>query len=198
MVRADSQSAGRGQYGSRWESVAGQNLTLSILLYPHWLAIQAQFYLSMTIALAVLDTAKTCLDERTAALASTKWPNDLYIGDRKAGGILIQNTLSGSSWAAAIAGIGLNVNQLTFPPLQTRPTSLALVAGRTFELDDVANVLYECVEKRYLRLKAGKKADIHAEYEQHLYRRGLPGAFQRPDDSRFQGTIQGVELRFAI
>ncbi len=173
--------------------MAARNLTLSILLYPKWLDIKAQFYLSMTIALAVLDTAKVHLDERTAALLTTKWPNDLYIGDRKAGGILIQNTLSGSGWAAAIVGIGLNVNQLTFPSMDNRPTSLALVSGRTFDLDVVADTLYECVEKRYLRLKAGKRAEIHAEYEQHLYRRGQNSLFERPDGQPFSGTIQGVE-----
>ncbi|HRI60574.1 MAG TPA: hypothetical protein PK228_12640, partial [Saprospiraceae bacterium] len=56
-VRADSQSAGRGQYGSRWESAAGKNLTISIILYPRWLEVSAQFYLSMAVALGVQDAA---------------------------------------------------------------------------------------------------------------------------------------------
>ena len=60
-------------------------------------------------------------------------------------------------------------------------------------LDVVADTLYECVEKRYLRLKAGKRADLQAEYEQHLYRRGLRSTFERPGGERFPGMIQGVE-----
>ncbi len=193
VVRADSQSAGRGQFGSRWESAAGENLTLSIILYPNWLEIKAQFYLSMTIALAILDTARACLDPLTAASLSAKWPNDLYIGDRKAGGILIRNTLSGATWGAAVVGIGLNVNQLIFPATVARPTSLALTAGHSFDLDTVAETLFACVERRYLQLKAGKRADIQQEYEARLYRRGLLTDFQRPGGEIFTGTIQGVQ-----
>jgi len=193
VVRADSQSAGRGQFGSHWETMAGENLTLSILLYPNWLEINAQFYLSMTIALAVLDTARQHLEERSIGLASTKWPNDLYIGDRKSGGILIQNTLSGAQWSAAVVGIGLNVNQLHFPATVLRPTSLSLVTGRAFDLDAVADRLFENVEQRYLQLKAGKRAEIRAEYEHNLYRRGRRSDFQRADGEPFSGTIRGVE-----
>lgn len=192
VVRADSQSAGRGQFGSRWESAAGENLTLSIILYPNWLEIKAQFYLSMTIALALLDTVGYYLDPATTALSATKWPNDLYLGDGKAGGILIQNALSGAHWGSAIVGIGLNVNQLVFSPAIARPMSLALAAGRPFELDDVAETLFSSVERRYLQLKAGNKAGLHQEYEGRLYRRGLLTNFQRRDGAVFSGTIQGV------
>lgn len=58
VVRADRQSAGRGQFGSRWESEGGKNLTLSIILYPAWLAVAEQFYLSMAVALGVLDAVR--------------------------------------------------------------------------------------------------------------------------------------------
>ncbi len=193
VVRADSQSDGRGQFGSTWESAASQNLTLSILLYPNWLEINAQFYLSMTVALAVLDTAKQCLPPAAAGLISTKWPNDLYLGDRKAGGILIQNALSGSSWGSSIVGVGLNVNQVAFPPTVARATSLAAVAGQIFDLDVVADRLFECVERRYLQLKSGKKAEIQQEYEQQLYRRNVPTSFRRPTGETFQGIIQGIQ-----
>ena len=193
VVRADSQSAGRGQFGSRWESAAGQNLTLSIILYPNWLEIRAQFYLSMAVALALLDTAGQHLDSTAAALPAIKWPNDLFIGDGKAGGILIQNTLSGATWGSAIVGIGLNVNQLLFPATVARPTSLAQAAGHSFDLDAVAATLFACVERRYLQLKAGKKAEIQQEYAAQLYRRGLLTDFQRPGGEIFTGTIQGVQ-----
>ncbi|MEO6037520.1 MAG: biotin--[acetyl-CoA-carboxylase] ligase [Saprospiraceae bacterium] len=193
VVRADSQSAGRGQFGSRWESAARQNLTLSIVLYPKWLEINAQFYLSMTIALALEDTASACLGATFGEQITSKWPNDLYFADRKAGGILIQNTLSGSEWSSAIVGIGLNVNQLEFPPNVGRATSLAKTAGRPFDLDTVAEMLFECVERRYLQLKSGKKADIKQEYEAQLYRCGLPTVYRRPTGETFQGIIQGVQ-----
>ncbi|MCY7329582.1 MAG: biotin--[acetyl-CoA-carboxylase] ligase, partial [Saprospiraceae bacterium] len=192
VVWADSQSAGRGQFGSRWESAAGQNLTLSIILYPDWLEIKDQFYLSMTIALALIDTAKQQSGVPTAIPITAKWPNDLYLGNNKSGGILIQNSLSGNSWISAIIGIGLNVNQSSFPDMQAQPTSLALAAGQTFDLDAVAETLFECVERRYLQLKAGHRAEIQQEYENCLFRRGIPSDFQRPDGEIFQGMITGV------
>ena len=194
VVWADSQSAGRGQFGSRWESAAGQNLTLSIILYPNWLEIKDQFYLSMTIALALIDTAKQQLELTAAIPVAAKWPNDLYLGHQKAGGILIQNALSGNQWVSAIVGIGLNVNQTAFPAMANPPTSLALANVRSFDLDAVAETLFECVERRYLQLKAGHRAEIQQEYENCLFRRGIPSDFQRPDGEIFQGMITGVHF----
>lgn len=190
VVRADSQSAGRGQFGSRWESSAGQNLTLSIILYPNWLEIKDQFYLSMTVALALVDTARQYLGSMATA---AKWPNDLYLGDQKAGGILIQNSLSGHVWQSAIIGIGLNVNQISFSEMSNSPTSLAFTAGQSFDLDAVAETLFECVERRYLHLKSGHRADIRQEYESCLFRRGETTDFQRPNGEVFQGVITGVQ-----
>ncbi len=192
VVRADSQSAGRGQFGSRWESAARQNLTLSIILYPNWLEIKHQFHLSMAVALALIDTAKVHLDSTNASTVTAKWPNDLYLGDQKAGGILIQNALSGLAWQSAIVGIGLNVNQTSFSAMTNSPTSLALAAERSFDLNAVAETLFEDIERRYLQLKSGHRAEIQAEYEASLFRRGVVSTFQRSDGEIFQGVITSV------
>lgn len=186
VVGADSQSAGRGQFGSRWESAAGQNLTLSVILYPDWLEAHAQFYLSMAVALSLRDTVH-------GAWCTVKWPNDLYLGNRKAAGILIQNALSGQYLQSSVVGIGLNVNQIQFDPALPNPTSLALFFGKKFDLDEVAGRLFECLERRYLQLKSGHRAVIKAEYEQSLFRIGLSSNFIRTNDnSQFKGIIQGV------
>ncbi|MBK9336717.1 MAG: biotin--[acetyl-CoA-carboxylase] ligase [Lewinellaceae bacterium] len=95
VLRAASQSAGRGQYGSRWLSAAGQNLTLSIILYPKWLQVAEQFRLSEAVALAVRDTVVAALPHASGAGVLIKWPNDVYLSDRKIAGILIQNALNG-------------------------------------------------------------------------------------------------------
>jgi len=205
VVRADSQSAGRGQFGSRWESADGQNLTLSVILYPDWLEAHAQFYLSMAVALALRDMVHgaryTVHEEKTDATPYTvhrapctvKWPNDLYLGNRKAAGILIQNALSGQYLQSSVVGIGLNVNQIEFDPALPNPTSLALFFGKKFDLDEVAGRLFECLERRYLQLKSGHRAAIKAEYEQSLFRIGLSSNFIRTNDnSEFKGIIQGV------
>ncbi|MCB0573965.1 MAG: biotin--[acetyl-CoA-carboxylase] ligase, partial [Saprospiraceae bacterium] len=146
VIRAASQTAGRGQFGSRWESAAGKNLTLSVILYPDWLEAGAQFHLSMATALALHDTVYSIVqnlpDEsllkagepstvyrlpstvhRPPSTVKIKWPNDLYLGDRKAAGILIQNSLSGAHLQSSILGIGLNVNQPEFDPSLPNPGS---------------------------------------------------------------------------
>lgn len=190
VVRADKQSAGRGQFDSRWESAAGQNLTLSVILYPDWLEAHAQFYLSMAVALALRDLVNSL---STIPSSTVKWPNDLYLGNRKAAGVLIQNALSGQHLQSSIVGIGLNINQLEFDPTLPNPTSLALFFGKKFDLDDVAERLFECLEQRYLQLKSGQRAAIKAGYEQALFRLGISSRFIRvADDSEFTGVVRGV------
>lgn len=195
VVRADSQSAGRGQFGSHWESAAGKNLTLSIILYPTWLEAPAQFYLSMAVALSLRDLAEI----RSAPSAirhppsAIKWPNDLYLGNRKAAGILIQNTLSGQYLQASVVGIGLNVNQTEFDPALPNPTSLALYFGQKFDLDEVAERLFECLERRYLQLKTDQRTTIREEYARSLFRLGVPSRFVRAVEGvEFTGIIRGV------
>jgi BirA family biotin operon repressor/biotin-[acetyl-CoA-carboxylase] ligase len=191
VVRADKQSAGRGQHGSRWESEAGKNLTISVILYPAWLEAQAQFYLSMAVALALRDLALLLMGGLGGA--SVKWPNDLYLSDRKAAGILIQNTLSGQHLQASVVGIGLNVNQMEFDSSLPNPTSLALFFGKKIDLGELAERLFMCLEQRYLQLKSGQRAAIKAEYEQSLFRLGEPSKFVRTaDGSEFTGIIRGV------
>ncbi len=213
VVRAANQTAGKGQLGSLWLSPQGENLLISIVLYPSWLAVSDQFYLSMSVALALRDVIVRIIkaedlhgwteqDERSSKLQVTpsrikiKWPNDLYIGDRKTAGILIQNTIAGSGLQSSIVGIGLNVNQLNFPPDLPNATSLARSLGVTYEIDDIADRLLECLEHRYLHLKSGEKKAIKAEYEAHLWRRGTTTTFIRQaTGATFEGTIQGVNER---
>jgi BirA family biotin operon repressor/biotin-[acetyl-CoA-carboxylase] ligase len=191
VIRADSQSAGRGQFGSRWESVAGKNLTFSVILYPSWLEIGAQFRLSMAVALAVHDAVSSNIG--SVLPVRIKWPNDLYIDGRKTAGILIQNALAGTSIQSSIVGIGLNVNQLDFDPALPNPTSLALSSGHTFDLDEIADLLFECLEQRYLQLKAGQSAQIRSAYESLLYRRGVETDFtDTVTGTNFTGIVLGV------
>ncbi|MCB9355233.1 MAG: biotin--[acetyl-CoA-carboxylase] ligase [Lewinellaceae bacterium] len=215
VIRAASQTAGRGQFGSRWESAAGKNLTLSVILYPDWLEAGAQFHLSMATALALHDTVYSIVqnlpDEsllkagepstvyrlpstvhRPPSTVKIKWPNDLYLGDRKAAGILIQNSLSGAHLQSSILGIGLNVNQTEFDPSLPNPGSLASAYGRLFDLETVADTLLEYLERRYLQLKAGQRQEIRADYEDRLYRLDTPAQFARKDGSVFAGTVRGV------
>ncbi|MCC7465164.1 MAG: biotin--[acetyl-CoA-carboxylase] ligase [Saprospiraceae bacterium] len=209
VVRAANQTAGKGQLGSRWQSKPGENLLLSIILYPTWLDAMAQFYLSMAAALALRDLAVEAIGRRmslqpdesaplsdVSSTVKIKWPNDLYLGDKKAAGILIQNVISGANLQSSIVGIGLNVNQTEFPADLPNATSLALNTGTNFNPDELAERLFECLEKRYLQLKSGQKAAIKDEYETHLWRRGISSQYIRHSDHTvFEGVIQGVNAQ---
>jgi BirA family biotin operon repressor/biotin-[acetyl-CoA-carboxylase] ligase len=209
VVRAANQTAGKGQLGSRWQSKPGDNLLLSIVLYPTWLEAMAQFYLSMAVALALRDLAVEAVGAGVAlhpdksgplpaipSMVNIKWPNDLYLGDKKTAGILIQNAISGTKLQSSIIGIGLNVNQAEFSADLPHATSLARTFGVSFNSDELAERLFECLEKRYLQLKAGQKAAIKDEYETHLWRRGVSSKFVRHSDQLvFEGIIQGVNAQ---
>lgn len=196
VVRAANQTAGRGQLGSRWHSPPDENLLLSVILYPIWLEASAQFYLSMAVALALRDTV---VGFHPGLPVSVKWPNDCYVFGKKTGGILIQNTLSAAHLQTSIVGIGLNVNQLQFPPDLPNATSLALALGQKISVDAVAERLFECLERRYLQLKAGHRAVLKNEYEAHLWRRDEWAGFVRSKDGHpFDGRILGVSERGSL
>lgn len=189
VISAHRQYAGRGQIGSSWESTPGENLTVSIILYPVFLAAMQQFQLNQAIALGVRDLLIACAPQATVQV---KWPNDLYIGSRKAGGILIQNAIQKNAIQSSIVGIGLNINQATFSERVPNATSLFLETGNVFDLPSLLLELCYFLEVRYLSLKQGSGEALAQEYLQHLYRFGQLSFFQRASGSVFQGKICGV------
>ena len=118
---ADFQTAGRGQRGNKWESKAAENLTFTILLRPAFLHPSQQFLISQIASLGVLRYLNS-----KGLEAKIKWPNDIYIGNRKICGMLIENSISADKMSASIVGIGLNLNQREFSSDAPNPTSLLL------------------------------------------------------------------------
>lgn len=168
---ADLQTDGKGQMGKKWESKAGQNLLMSILLNVSALNIGDQFALSAAIALA----ARDLLSNYIPSNLTIKWPNDIYWGDRKAGGILIENQISGGIWTNAVAGIGININQTQFEGVQNKAVSLKQITGKSYPPIDLAKELCEKVEKRFKQLLETNGSDIIlSEYNKVLYKKGQP------------------------
>ena len=135
VVAARTQSAGRGQRGNRWLSESGANLTFSLVLDfsaegMKALPVRDQFMLSRAASLAIRDFL---LQEGVDALI--KWPNDVYVRNRKICGMLIENTLNGAFLERSVIGIGLNLNQKAFPVEVTHPVSLSALTGRSYPLD---------------------------------------------------------------
>ncbi len=187
-VLADNQTAGRGQYGSRWCSAPGENLLVSIILYPTWLEFSEQWLLSEAVAVATRDAVA----EITALPVAIKWPNDIYLDTRKTAGILIQCGLHGAHWQHAVVGIGLNVNQRYFSAEAPKATSLALACGRSFDRIQVLERLFEAIEQRYLQLRKGQKAFLRRAYRQHLLGFGQRRTFAYPDGRCFEATAVDI------
>lgn len=131
VVAARAQTAGRGQRGNSWEAEPGRNLTFSILLRPTTLEAARSFEMSMIVSLALLRTLQPLLEEKV----SIKWPNDIYAGDRKLCGILIENAFCGTHIERSVVGIGVNVNQKEFRSDAPNPVSLTQLTGQSYDLD---------------------------------------------------------------
>ena len=187
IVIAERQTAGRGQRGHSWESAEGKNITFSLILEPRFLPINEQFLLSEVLALALVDT----LAEYDIA-AKIKWTNDIYIGDRKIVGMLIENSLGSGSMARTIAGIGLNINQVDFDPTLPNPTSMALIAGREFDREDVLSRLHTNIMSLYEALRRGEKEMLQSRYRATMYRLGEEHQYALADGTIFEGIIRGV------
>jgi BirA family transcriptional regulator, biotin operon repressor / biotin---[acetyl-CoA-carboxylase] ligase len=168
VIIAGNQTAGRGMDGTVWESAPSMNLTFSAVLYPVFLAPDAQFYLNKAVSLGLADAVKEILPENDDI--RIKWPNDIYIGDKKLAGTLIQNGVKGSSFDFAVIGIGLNVNQDHFPGEAANPISLKLAAGKEFDLEEIFEVVSDKISRRYEQLKQGIKHDMDEDYLNLLYR----------------------------
>ena len=181
-----NQTAGRGQYGNRWDSEKGENIAMSIILKPHFLQARQQFHLNKAIALAVHDVFTVYTEG-----VSVKWANDIFIKNKKVAGILIQNTLSGTRIESSVIGIGINVNQTNFKELPNA-TSLKLETHKMFDLFKIVEHICQSLEKRYLQLKSGHFEKLDAEYLSKLYRFNEIALFQYPNGAYFQGKIVGI------
>ncbi len=189
VISALHQTAGRGQYGSRWDSEGGKAITLSVIFRPVFLNISRQFDLNIAVALAVHDILRKNAPDVDLHV---KWPNDIYIGHKKLGGILIQNAISNKKIASSVVGIGLNINQKEFPPELPNPTSLLLSIGREYDRDTLIQDLCKSLEARYLQLKAGKIEALKNDYYQALYNFQIPAKYERANGQQFVGIITGV------
>ncbi len=123
---ADEQRAGRGRGDHAWQSAAGEGLYLSVLLRPNIPPMRLAL-LPLAAGLAAADAIRAI----TGLAVDLRWPNDLLIGPRKAGGILVEAHTEADSVSRAVVGIGINVHQRNFDPsLSTPATSLDLETGR--------------------------------------------------------------------
>lgn len=187
VVWAERQTAGRGQRGHVWSSAEGEGLTFTLVLEPQFLPVGEQFLLSEAVALALADAfAGFGIGTRI------KWTNDIYAGDRKLVGILIEHNLSGPTLARTIVGIGINVNQLSFDPALPNPVSMALLTGRSFDRGEVLEAFLGCMRRRYAQLADGGRETLQRDYRARMYRLDELHSYRLPDGTLFRAAIRGV------
>ena len=166
-IFSHEQVAGKGQRGKSWISKKGDNLAVSLILNPTPLQLQEQFMLSICIAVS----AHKILTKYLGDDVRIKWPNDLYWQDRKAGGILIENSVQGNSWKWAVAGIGVNINQVVFPTEVKNPVSFKQITGRDHDPLIIAKELCHAVLDEFQSLPSDKEI-ITGYYKSKLFRIG--------------------------
>ncbi|HVF96600.1 MAG TPA: biotin--[acetyl-CoA-carboxylase] ligase [Flavisolibacter sp.] len=164
-VFAHHQTAGKGQHNRLWQSEAGKNISLSILLLPPGLSLSQSFLISMATAIAV----QNFFAAHAGPQVKVKWPNDLYWQDRKAGGILIENIVQGSEWKAAVVGIGININQTVFETLAKKAVSLKQITGKDYGSVEMAKELCTHFFHAYDVVLKLPSQTMEA-YKNHLYK----------------------------
>ena len=145
---ADEQQAGRGRGDHAWHSSAGEGLYVSVLLRPNIPSARLPL-LPLAAGLAAADAIRA----NSGLEIDLRWPNDLLIGPRKTGGILVEAQSEGSAVAFAVVGIGINVHQRKFnPALSTPATSLDLETNRRIPRQPLLVSLLKSLERESLAL----------------------------------------------
>ena len=193
VIVAEYQTAGRGCGSNTWESERGKNLTFSVLLHPTEVPANRQFLITEVVSVAMCETLEHLFrplspsDSSPDQEVTIKWPNDIYVGDRKICGILIENRLKGSTMTDSIVGIGLNVNQRTFVSDAPNPVSVYQLTGE--ETDREA--LLQMFLKELSKTSKINPEPLAEAYRSRLYRRE---GIHRFSDSQgeFEAKVQNV------
>lgn len=191
VVLADFQAKGKGQRSKTWSSERGLNLTMSVILYPVNLKVEDQFLMTKVTSLGVMDYLKSIFDANLSDQLRIKWPNDIYVGDNKICGILIENNVRADKITSCIIGIGLNVNQEVFPDNIANPTSIKNELKRSFDLDKLRVDLCSCVESRYAQLHGISHKLLNQHYNESMYGLNQLKKYRIKDES-IAAKLKGV------
>lgn len=193
IVTARRQTAGRGQRGNRWSSAPGENLMFSLVVEPVHILVEHQFRISEMAALAASDAVRAVTNG--AVNCGVKWPNDLYVGDRKIGGILIEHSLHSEWLSRSVIGIGINVRQREFDPALPNPTSIAreLPLGSPVPTpEEVLAAFCEAFSAHYTQ----DETALHADFMARLWRSETARYYPYRDavsGELFAASVAGVD-----
>jgi BirA family transcriptional regulator, biotin operon repressor / biotin---[acetyl-CoA-carboxylase] ligase len=185
-VSAQTQTGGKGQRGKVWVDRPGECLLMSIILVPKC-DIKDQFTFNAAISVAIANVLQK-LDENWHIYI--KWPNDMIVNDKKAGGILIENVIRGSKWTHCIVGIGINIRQEKFHVELPFATSLRMASGREFDTKMVRDEIIESI----LPISGlfNYRSDHLEQYNSLLYKKGKKQKFSDAKGA-WEGTVLNVQ-----
>lgn len=190
VINTDNQTAGKGMGKNIWESEKGKNLSFSLLLKPDFLKPEKQFVITQIISLAILNVCRKNLNSEKVCI---KWPNDIYVADKKIAGVLVQNIIKANSISDSVIGIGLNVNQEKFISDAPNPVSMIQLAGVNFSIEKLLNELLDEIERNYSRLRVYPHTSwLNSKYVENLYRINQSYYFT-DKNGRFKGEIIGID-----
>jgi BirA family biotin operon repressor/biotin-[acetyl-CoA-carboxylase] ligase len=188
VIWAAYQTHGKGQRGKKWENNSG-SLLMSLIVKPN-VAPDKQFVLSMQVALTIAKYLKTLGNQWQVAI---KWPNDIYLNDKKACGILIENVFRGMNWAYSVIGIGLNVNQQKFPEELSTATSMAIASEKEFNLLEIITDIRSGILNLIRETKSEQYDALLASYNDFLFKRNKEVHFsERATGRQFDAYVQEV------
>jgi BirA family biotin operon repressor/biotin-[acetyl-CoA-carboxylase] ligase len=187
VVSAKNQTKGKGQLGSEWNSITGENLTFSVFVDTSFLRVKNQFYLNCAVSISIFNVLKKLLIPQL----SVKWPNDILSHHKKICGILIENIVKSNGSSHSIIGVGINVNQLVFSS-EFKASSLKSIMGRHFELDELLVLVIVELQSQIKILKEGRYDELHQAYEKDLFRKNKPSTFTNAEGKLFSGFIKNV------
>lgn len=192
VVFTDYQSAGIGQLGSEWHAEPQKSITMSVILYPDFLKPPLQHYLVIMTALAVHDFSSKFFSR---SRVKVKWPNDIFVDDRKLCGILVQSSMSYSKIKSAVIGIGLNVFPYEDFRVSERQIAFLNEEGKVNQtgfqlmkqLSYYLNKYYEILKEEKYNLLLEKYYEILYKFQEHI------SYFDCLDYVRREGKIVGID-----
>lgn len=179
------QTQGKGLGANRWLSQRGQNILISFLFQPP-ITIQNQFYFNQYFALAIRDFLSKFIEN-----PMIKWPNDIYVGNKKIAGILIEHSIQGDTLKYSIAGVGININQTLFEPEIPNPTSLSILTGITFDIPELIDQLADSLNEHYHLIMNQNYKNLEEEYLTHLFQYQITARYLI-QEQEIIGTIVGL------
>jgi len=189
VIQANHQLKGRGRQNHIWESNPRENLLFSIIITPTAIHPSRQFVINELVSVTLRDFLQTHIPNATVKI---KWPNDIYVANKKIAGILIEHSITRSSISYSIIGIGVNINQIDFHPSLPSPTSLKNETGQHHDIKKLCTDYSRNFLTAFKSFTPEQEPSLTKTYTQHLFRLHEKHLYLI-DSQQTKATITGID-----